>query len=228
MISIKEYARINNVSYEAVRQQVARYREDLGEHVVKDGRQQFLDDVAVAFLDERRQKNPVVMYQADKDEELERLREECQRLLEELNGAKNRIIAQQDRLYELAASEQKMLLLEATSKAAEERADQAEERACAAEQKAEESEKQAISAVQRKLEAELALEESREREKTAEQIAEAAGQEAERAKADAAELQAKLDRLADAGWLERRRILRDLKKGKCDAPSEKIENSENC
>lgn len=206
VISLKEYARIKNITYEAVRQQVTRYREKLGDHVIKDGRQQFLDEEAVAFLDERRQKNPVILYQENKDEELERLREDNQRLLEELNGAKSRIISQQDRLYELAASEQKMLLLEATTKAAE-------ERAAAAEQKAAESEKQAISAVQRKVEAELALEESRERAETADQIAEAAGQEAEAAKRRADELQDQLDRLASAGWLERRRILKNLKKG---------------
>ena len=128
LISLKEYARIKSISYEAVRQQVARYREELGEHVIKDGRQHFLDEQAVAFLDERRQKNPVVIYQENKDEELELLRADRQRLLEELNLAKDRIIMQQEKLYELAGAEQKMLLLEATSQASEERAAEAEKR----------------------------------------------------------------------------------------------------
>ena len=170
VISLKEYARIKNISYEAVRQQVTRYREELGDHVIKDGRQQFLDEEAVSFLDERRQKNPVVIYQENKDEEIEHLRKERQQLLEDLNEAKSRIIAQQDRLYALAASEQKMLMLEATTKAAEERAAQAEQ--------------QTTLAIQGKLEAELALEEIRERAETAEQIAEAAGQEADRLKGE--------------------------------------------
>ena len=207
VISLKEYARIKNISYEAVRQQVTRYREELGDHVIKDGRQQFLDEEAVAFLDERRQKNPVVIYQENKDGEIEHLREERQQLLEDLNEAKSRIIAQQDRLYALAASEQKMLMLEATTKAAE-------ERAAAAEQKAAESEKQAVTAVQRKVEAELALEEIRERAETAEQIAEMNAQEAEAAKQRADELQTQLDRLAGAGWFERRKILKDIKNQK--------------
>lgn len=214
VISLREYARIKSISYEAVRQQVTRYREELGDHVVKDGRQQFLDEEAVAFLDERRQKNPVVIYQENKDEELERLRAERQQLLEELNGAKNRIIAQQDRLYELAASEQKMLLLEATSQAAENRAGQAEERARAAEQKAEESERLAVSAVQKKLDAELALEESRERAKAAEEIAELNAQEAESAKAEAAELRAKLEQIAAARGRKRRKLLKEIGKNK--------------
>lgn len=184
VISLKEYARIKNISYEAVRQQVTRYREELGDHVIKDGRQQFLDEEAVAFLDERRQKNPVILYQENKDEELERLREDNKRLLEELNGAKSRIISQQDRLYELAASEQKMLLLEATTKAAEERAASIEDQ----------------------------LHKVEERAETAEQIAEMNAQEAEAAKLRADELQAMLDQIAGAGWIERRRILKGLKK----------------
>ena len=178
LISLKEYARIKSISYEAVRQQVTRYREELGSHIVKDGRQQFLDEEAVAFLDDRRQKNPVIIYQESKDEEIEALREERQRLLEELNAAKNRIIAQQDRLYELASSEQKMLLLEATSKAAEEKATRAEEAAKTAEERAAQAEEAA---------------------KTAEDIAQCAAQEAERAKAETAELQKKLESLKNRG-----------------------------
>lgn len=51
-----------------------------------------------------------------------------------------------------------------------------------------------------------------ERARAAEDIAEAAGQEAEAAKQHADELQTMLDQIAGAGWIERRRILRGLKK----------------
>lgn len=81
MISIKDYAKQNNVTYEAVRQQIKRYREQLDDHIIQDGRTQYLDDIAVAFLDERRQKNPVVVYQAEKDEQIEQLRCEKEELL---------------------------------------------------------------------------------------------------------------------------------------------------
>lgn len=205
VISIKEYARIKSVSYEAVRQQIARYREELGDHVVKDGRQQFLDDEAVAFLDERRKKNPVVIYQENKDEELEQLRAERQQLLEELNGAKDRIIAQQDKLYELAASEQKMLLLEARTSDAEERAARAAERA-------DHAERQATAAIQGKLEVELALEEEKERAQTLGDVAEINAQEAARAKAEAEDLRAQIVELAAAGLIKRRKIRKQLKK----------------
>ena len=81
VISLKEYAKNRNVTYEAVRQQVVRYADELKEHLIKDGRQQFLDEEAVAFLDERRAKNPVVVQQVDKDAELEELRQARENLL---------------------------------------------------------------------------------------------------------------------------------------------------
>lgn len=87
MISLKEYAKKNHITYEAVRAQVSRYREQLDEHIIQDGRTQYLDEIAVAFLDERRQKNPVVVYQQGKDEAIESLRLE-------LEGAYKKIAAQ--------------------------------------------------------------------------------------------------------------------------------------
>ena len=81
LISLKDYAENNNVTYEAVRQQVVRYADELGDHVVKKGRQQFLDEEAVAFLDEKRKKNPVTVIQMNKDEEIEALRREKEGLL---------------------------------------------------------------------------------------------------------------------------------------------------
>jgi len=84
VISLKDYAKQNNVSYEAVRQQVVRYADELGDHIIRDGRQQFLDEEAVAFLDSKRQKNPVVVIQQDKDEQIEQLRQEKEALLTKL------------------------------------------------------------------------------------------------------------------------------------------------
>ena len=91
MISLKDYAKQNNITYEAVRSQVKRYREQLGDHIIQDGRTQYLDDVAVAFLDERRQKNPVVVYQQGKDETIEELRQEVSRLLLKQEKLRDRI-----------------------------------------------------------------------------------------------------------------------------------------
>lgn len=95
LISLKDYAKQNNISYEAVRQQVVRYAADLEGHIIKDGRQQFLDEEAVAFLDSKRQKNPVAIIQMDKDEQLEALRDEKEQLL-------IKVAAQADKISELS------------------------------------------------------------------------------------------------------------------------------
>ena len=81
IISLKDYAEQKNISYEAVRKQVARYKADLEGHIIMDGRQQFLDEEAVAFLDAKRQKNPVVIYQESKDEKIEQLEDQVKQLL---------------------------------------------------------------------------------------------------------------------------------------------------
>lgn len=105
LISIKDYAQQNHITYEAVRKQVTRYREELGDHIVKDGRQQFLDEYAVAFLDERRQKNPIIIYQQSKDEQIEEMENTIKRLLAESTELNQKIAA----LYEEKAKTAQLL-----------------------------------------------------------------------------------------------------------------------
>lgn len=122
VISLKDYATMRNVSYEAVRQQVVRYSEELGEHIVRDGRQQFLDEEAVSFLDYKRQKNPVTIIQVSKDEEIERLKEENENLQRKVTAQANRIAELADWKAEnallIARAEQQTLLLEEKTKSA--------------------------------------------------------------------------------------------------------------
>ena len=91
MISLKDYAKKNHITYEAVRSQVNRYREQLDDHIVQDGRTQYLDDIAVAFLDERRQKNRTVIYQQDKDERIEELERNEKAMLAKIAAQAERI-----------------------------------------------------------------------------------------------------------------------------------------
>ena len=135
MISLKEYAELNHITYEAVRSQVKRYREQLEDHIIQDGRTQYLDDIAVAFLDERRQKNPVVMYQQSKDEAIEEMRRKLEgayqtiavlqefkiQTLESRQALEDARTAQDRRERELEAREGRMAqeLAEAAQKAAE-------------------------------------------------------------------------------------------------------------
>ena len=100
VISLKDYAKQNNISYEAVRQQVVRYKDELSEHIIRDGRQQFLDEEAVTFLDAKRQKNPVAIIQQDKDETIEALRQERENLLIKIAAQADKIAQQADELRE--------------------------------------------------------------------------------------------------------------------------------
>ena len=59
MMTIAEYAKSRSVSYEAVRKQINRYSIELDGHISKQGRTQYLDAEAEAFLDSKRQKDPV-------------------------------------------------------------------------------------------------------------------------------------------------------------------------
>lgn len=120
VISLKDYASQKNISYEAVRQQVVRYKDELGSHVIRDGRQQFLDEEAVAFLDAKRQKNPVAIIQQNKDEQIEELEDQVKQLLIKTAAQADRIseLAQwkADNAILLAGAEQNRLALEAAEK----------------------------------------------------------------------------------------------------------------
>lgn len=111
VISLRDYAAQKGISYEAVRQQVVRYKDELEGHIIKDGRQQFLDEEAVAYLDAKRQKNPVAIIQQNKDEELEMLRQQKEALLV-------KVAEQGDKLDALHTKIEDMLQLQIDAKAA--------------------------------------------------------------------------------------------------------------
>ena len=144
VISLKEYAQNNRISYEAVRQQVVRYAEELGDHIIKDGRQQFLDEEAVAFLDGKRQKNPVVIYQASKDEEIERLENQNKDLLIEIANLQKQLLQAQSQNYQLQLEAGKVQQLEADNEAARRRVEQAEAERRDAEERARVSDRERV------------------------------------------------------------------------------------
>ena len=76
MIQIKDYAEKKHVTYEAVRKQIKRYEADLEGHIIRKGNVQFLDDEAEKFLDGKRATNPVIVYEHDKDVQIEQLQNE--------------------------------------------------------------------------------------------------------------------------------------------------------
>lgn len=111
MLSLKEYATNKGVSYEAVRKQVKRYKSELEGHISKVNRTQYLDDEAVAFLDTKRQENPVILLQVDKDEEIQRLSNENKMLLLKVTELQDALLREKDTVKELQT--EKIALLEA-------------------------------------------------------------------------------------------------------------------
>ena len=118
VITLRDYAKQNNISYEAVRKQVVRYQDELAGHLIRDGRQQFLDEEAVAFLDARRQKNPVAIIQIEKDEKIEQLEKENKQLLMALADVQNALLKEREQTGALLAEKNaQVALLQADNEA---------------------------------------------------------------------------------------------------------------
>lgn len=119
VITLRDYAKQNNISYEAVRKQVVRYQDELAGHLIRDGRQQFLDEEAVAFLDARRQKNPVAIIQIEKDEKIEQLENENKQLLLKLATVQDALLAEKEKTQQLLDEKKAQIaLLEADNEVA--------------------------------------------------------------------------------------------------------------
>ena len=101
-LTLKQYAEEAGVTYEAVRQQVVRYKVDLGDHVIYQGRTRLLDDYAQSFLKAKRTSNPIVVVQQDRDSELEQLRNENKALLLKITQLQDSLNSKNEQLLELS------------------------------------------------------------------------------------------------------------------------------
>ena len=117
MITLKEYAINYNISYEAVRKQVVRYKYELDGHIIKIRRTQFLDDEAVTFLDSKRQENPIIVQQADQSEEIAQLKREKEALLIKIATLQEELLKEKDQVKVL--QNEKIELLEAKNQEAQ-------------------------------------------------------------------------------------------------------------
>lgn len=93
LISTKEFAEQQGVSYQAARQQIRRYHEEIKEHIVtKPGdHTQYLDEYAVRFLNDQRKNSAVNAIFQGRAAEFERLKEENRQLKDKLLEAAERI-----------------------------------------------------------------------------------------------------------------------------------------
>jgi len=102
MVTIKEYAKSKNVSYEAVRKQIQKYKDkELKEHVIRKNKTQYLDDYAVEFLDNRRRESPIMVVKMNKDEEIERLEMENKALLLKVAELQEALLREKDEVKQL-------------------------------------------------------------------------------------------------------------------------------
>ena len=116
MKSVKEYAKSHRISYEAVRKQVARYENELSGHIIKKNRTRYLDDFAVAFLDERRNSSPIINLSEEVKEESvknEELQAENKQLLYKIAQLQEQLLeAEKEKVKGIEASAKLPLLEE--------------------------------------------------------------------------------------------------------------------
>ena len=113
MITVKEFAKKQHRSVQAIYQSIDRYKLQLEGHIKKVGRTSYLDDEAVAFLEAKREQNPVVVYQQDKDEELELLRKNADVMKAKIAELQEKVNKSQEDYIALQAENAKLLALPA-------------------------------------------------------------------------------------------------------------------
>jgi len=80
MVTIRDYATAHHVSYEAIRSQVARFKDELEGHIIMQNRTQLLDDWAVNFLNQKRREHPFTVMNDDRRAEIEALEAQVESL----------------------------------------------------------------------------------------------------------------------------------------------------
>lgn len=114
MMTMAELAKEQNVSYEAIRKSVSRYKKELDGHITIRNRKWYIDEEGADFLRTKRQSSPVVIYDQKEKEELQAAKEEADQLRKAFLEAQNRIIELQGKL--LAANERETQFIEDKAK----------------------------------------------------------------------------------------------------------------
>lgn len=142
-LTIKAYAKESGVTYEAVRQQIKRYSEELEGHIHLQGRTQYLDDEAIAFLDQHHLDRPIIVSEAGYDRAMRELEDTIAQLKADNEDLLERLTKASEKVAELAdwKAEKAMEIAEATQTAklldaAKDDLDQARQDAAAANQRA--------------------------------------------------------------------------------------------
>ena len=115
-VTLKDYAKELGVTYEAVRKQMKRYSAELEGHIHQQGRTQYLDDEAVAFLDQHHAPKPIAIYEAGQDREMREMAATIEQLRSEKEDLCDRLARMGEKISELAEwkAEKALALADAT------------------------------------------------------------------------------------------------------------------
>lgn len=107
---VKDYAKERNISHQAVYKLIDNHEVELKDYIVKQGRTRYLMPEAEEILDNYRNKSPIVIDKQERNEEIERLKEENKNLL-------LKIATQADKIAELSEwkSDHALLIAEANN-----------------------------------------------------------------------------------------------------------------
>ena len=115
MITIKDYAKQNGISHQAVYQMLGTHKDELDPHIVKQGRTRFLTEKAVEILEQYRQQAPIVIDRQDQTERIKELEQERDNLLIKTADLSVRLADLADwkaeKAVEIASADQQKLLL---------------------------------------------------------------------------------------------------------------------
>ena len=155
MITINDYAKQHGISYQAVSQQVARYKAELEGHITKQGKTRYLDDHAVEFLNERRMLSTLVITEKTTVSRSARLEEENSNLKDKIIALQEHIQSVQNEMKQL--QDKQILMIEDKHKELDQVRTAAEQKISEADSRFREAESRAMAAEQRSaiLEAEL-------------------------------------------------------------------------
>lgn len=84
--SIKDYAESRGVTYQSIYQMIQRHNDQLQEHLIKIGRTTYLDDYAIKYLDEKRNKQGIIIQNIENKEEITKLEKEKEELQDKITS----------------------------------------------------------------------------------------------------------------------------------------------
>ena len=101
LMTLKQFADDQGISYEAVRRAVKRHGDKLNGHIIENDGVRYLDEEAVKILKERRRESPIVVQTMDQGEEIRELTAQIESLRAQLMQAQNELLSSKDRIIAL-------------------------------------------------------------------------------------------------------------------------------